>query len=197
VLSDEEQRALVEQALGADPSARRSAAERLLDDFRAPALAAIGKTLAACGVGREHAEEALQAAALKFLAAGLRRYRGGAAVRTYFVRIAINAALDLARAARRARSGLEVDAIDASLAPSASAAEGRLQLEAERRALLECLEALSELLRRAIELYYLDEAGDCEVCAARLGVARNAFEQRLSRGRAALAECVRGKLGSP
>lgn len=191
MLSEAQQRQLVEEARGDDERRRERALAELLADWRGPALALIHRTLASAGLGHEHAEEALQAATVKYLESGLTRYRGEAAPRTYFVRIAINAALDLARGARRA---LERGTIP-ELPVETRGAERRLELEAERRALQRCLAELSERLRQAVVLYYLEEAGDCEACASQLGVARSAFEQRLSRGRIALAECLQRKLG--
>jgi RNA polymerase sigma factor (sigma-70 family) len=197
-LTLEEQRRLLDEARPAagDPARRRLALAALLDDFRRPALAAIHRTLAAGGLGREHAEEALQAATLKLLAGGLERFRGESAPRTYFVRIAIHAAVDLVRLLQRERElGLTPDAeaeadVDAA-APATGPAERALQRRQEREALERCLEELPPGLRQAITLYYLGDGEDCRSCARRVGVGKNTFEQRLCRGRLALALCLR------
>jgi len=191
VLSDARQRQLVQEARGGDERLRERAIAELLADFRGPALASIHRTLSAAGVGHEHAEEALQAATLKYLEVGLARYSGDSTPRTYFVRIAINAALDVARALRRSleRTGER----EPPVTPGDESAS-RLELEARRRALQECLAELSDKLRQAMLLYYMEEGGDCETCARRLETSKAAFEQRLSRGRGTLAECLRRKL---
>jgi len=193
VLSDAQQRQLVEAARGDDERLRERALAELLADFRGPALASIHRTLGAAGLGHEHAEEALAAATLKYLEVGLSRYRGDSAPRTYFVRIAINAALDVARALRRSQERAEERELPVA-APGDESASTRLELEARRRALQECLAELSDKLRQAMLLYYVEEGGDCETCARQLETSKAAFEQRLSRGRLALAECLRRKL---
>lgn len=191
-LSDQEQRALVQRARGDDPVDGAAALQALLGDFRGPALAAAHKTLAACGVDGAHAEEVLQEAILKFLRRGLRDYRGAAAPRTYFVRIAVNAALDTAR--RLARTGeLDETRPPAQLWAAPSAEEG-LSAAQRRQALERCLEQLDGRYRRPVELYYLEEAGDCAVCGGALGISKSAFMQRLSRARIKLADCIRRRL---
>jgi len=193
-LSDEEQRALLGQARAGTNEERRRALERLLQDFRGPALAAVHKTLGACGVGAVHAEEALQQACFKFIAVGLQAYRGGAAPRTYFTRIAINAALDLTRrAARTAHGGLDDWRVEAEL-PPAPTAEERIGGVEERLALEACLEQLPDRYRCSVQLYYLDEAGDCATCARLAGVSRAAFMQQLCRARTMLAHCIDRRL---
>ena len=192
-LSDEQQRVLLERARTGPADERGRSLEQLLADFRAPALAAIHKTLASCGVDAVHAEEALQQAIFKFIGAGIAAYRGGAAPRTYFTRIAINAALDVGR--RMARVHLAgLDGVDEGelAAPSA---EHRLSARQTRQALEACIEDLPERYRFAIRLYYLEEAGDCATCAGQAGVSREAFMQQLCRARVMLARCLERKLG--
>jgi len=188
--TDEEQKQLISLAREGDPQERRRALACLLLDFRGPALAVIHRTLASAGLGREHAEEIFQAAVLKFLNVGLSSYRGAAAPRTLFVRIALNCALDLLRLRSRERALPDSGASEEAPSPDAAAQLDARQL---REALESCLAELSEALRTAIMAYYLEERGDCATCAAHLGVARNTLEQRLSRGRLALADCVRRK----
>ena len=189
-LHDGEQRELLEQARAGS----REALARLLDDFRGPALAAIHKTLAACGVDAVHAEEALQEAIFKFIAHGLAAFRGGAAPRSYFTRIAINAALDLTRRhAREAHGGVDDRRPELRRLRGATAEE-RLSAEETRRALEVCVERLPERYRRSVTLYYLEEAGDCAGCARLSGVSRAAFMQQLCRARTMLADCLRRRL---
>jgi len=191
----ETQQRLLERARSGAPAERRAALEALLADFRGPALAAIHKTLASCGVDRRHAEEALQEAILKLLGGGLEAFRGLAAPRTYFVRIAVNAAIDLIR--RLARS----DPLEATGEPEASllgaarpSAEEELAAAQLREALARCLELLPELYRRSVQLFYLDEVGDCATCAQAAACSRDAFMQQLSRARLRLADCLRRRL---
>lgn len=201
-LTPEEQLALLEQAREGAPRAREEAFARLLADFRPHALAVVHRALAAAGLGPDHAEEAWLQASFKFYSVGLQRFSQGAALRSYFVQIALHAAIDVVRQTYRQRT---VDAEQAaSLTPGlrAESPEGQA-LAAERQraeqrliaALRECLEELPETYRAPTELYYLQEAGICEACARRLGISKQAFEQRLTRARRKLAECLRRKEG--
>jgi len=191
-LSDQEQRALVQRARGDDPVAGAEALQALLDDFRGPALAAAHKTLAACGIDGAHAEEVLQEASLKFFRRGLSDYRGAAAPRTYFVRIAVNAALDAGR--RLARTGELDEGRPPAQLSAAPSAEEDLSAAQRRQALERCLEQLEPRYRRPVELYYLEEVGECGACGEELGISKSAFMQRLSRARVKLADCIRRRL---
>jgi RNA polymerase sigma factor (sigma-70 family) len=193
-LSDEQQRVLLERARSGPVAERTRSLEQLLADFRGPALAAIHKTLASCGVDAAHAEEALQEAIFKFIGTGIAAYRGGAAPRTYFTRIAINAALDVGRRMARVRFGGLAGIEESELAVSPSAEQG-IAAQQTRRALEACIEELPERYHAAIRLYYLEEAGDCATCAAQAGVSREAFMQQLCRARVMLARCLERKLG--
>jgi RNA polymerase sigma-70 factor, ECF subfamily len=193
VLTDGEQRARLARARDSgDAEERRRATLELLDDFRAPALAVIHKTLRASGLDRSSVEDVFQAAALRFIASGIASYRGDASPRSYFLRIALHAALDQLRARRREPRG--PDELQDVADPGGSV-EQRLQLRREREALEACLRELPASLARAVALYYFEQLGDCARCAEALGVRRNAFEQRLSRARTWLAGCVGRRLG--
>jgi RNA polymerase sigma factor (sigma-70 family) len=184
------QQRLLERAASALPEERRAALEELLADCRGPALAAVHRVLAACNADHGLAEEALQEATLKLLAGGLQAFRGQAAPRTYFVRIAINAALDaVRRRVRRRELGDLADRLSAG--PSAEEQLADAQL---RDALLRCLEELPPRYRQSVALYYLDEIGDCATCARCAGVSREAFMQQISRARQRLADCLRRRL---
>ena len=193
-LGDQEQRALVEQARSASGEQRERALVELLADFRGPALAAIHKTLMACGVDTSvYAEEALQQATFKLIEVGLEAYRGAAAPRTYFTRIAINAALDLAR--RLARVA-HVTPGEGGVEPEHGAPTVDQRIDGRRRrlALAACMEQLSRRYHESVRLYYLEQAGDCATCARLRGVSRAAFMQHLCRARAMLADCIRRRL---
>lgn len=175
---------------GAEPT-RSQSLELLLDDFRPAAMAAVGKVLASLGLGREHAEEAFQRAALRFIEVGVHSFRGDAAPRSYFVRVAISCALDLGREAARRRQ------LDRSPEPPWQAHPGGraradvlLSAAAVRRRLSRCLERLPEQYQVGVRRYYLEEAGDCAACASELGISKAAFEKRLSRARRMLARCI-------
>lgn len=188
------QRRLLARAREGDAEERQRALETLLSDYRGPALAAIHRTLASCGLrgasAAAAAEEALQEAILKFLAGGIESFRGESSPRTYFVRIALNAALDALR-----RSLRETDLEAASqLAGQERDVEGELAAEELRIALQRCLEVLAPLYRRSVQLYYFEEAGDCATCARIAGSSTAAFMQQLSRARLNLAECLRRRL---
>jgi RNA polymerase sigma factor (sigma-70 family) len=118
-------------------------------------------------------------------------FKGEASPRTYFVRIALNAALDTARRLARTR---ELDSSQpgqvGSQRPVIDAEEGLCAAEI-RRALQHCLDQLSEPYRSAVRLYYLEEAGDCAACGEMMGVSKDAFMQRLCRARVMLADCIR------
>lgn len=163
----------------------------LLEDFRGPAMAAVYKALASCGVDTAHAEEALQEAILKFISVGVTAFKGEASPRTYFIRIALNAALDTARRLARTR---ELDSSQigpiGTHRPVISAEEGLCAAEI-RRALRHCIDHLSEPYRSSVRLYYLEEAGDCSTCGEMEGISKDAFMQRLCRARVMLADCIR------
>jgi RNA polymerase sigma factor (sigma-70 family) len=193
-LDPESQRRLLLQAREGVERERRRALAELLSDYRGPALAAIHRTLARCGLrgagAAAAAEEALQEAILRFLAGGIEAFRGESSLRTYFVRIAVNAALD---AVRRGLRETDLEAAP-ELTGRERDAEGELAAAELRVALQRCLEALGPRYRRSVELYYLEEAGDCATCARIANSSTAAFMQQLSRARLALADCLRRRL---
>lgn len=176
---------LLEQARAGTAAERRDALDTLLADFRAPAMAVIHKTMAAHGVGPDHADGVLQEATVKLLARGLDAFRGQAAPSTYFCRVAINAALDTCR---RMAARPEPDRVEPARPEGPEAA---LLRQEGARLLWACMRRLADHYRLAVELFYLEEAGDAATCAARAGVSVQAFWQRLCRARAMLADCVR------
>lgn len=185
---------LVERLRHGTERQRREAADHLLADFRGPALAVIHKTLAIHGqVGPEHAEEALQEATVKFLTRGVLAFRKQAAPRSYFCRIAINAALDICRRQGRTRWSRDGSFSDPEMlrAGRSQEPEAALQQRQLARRLVHCLERLAARYRQAVDLYYLNEAGDAASCAEQAGVSVEAFWQRLSRARVRLADCMR------
>ena len=175
-----------------DEPARGQSLLLLLEDFRPAAMAAVAKVLASMGLGREHAEEAFQRAALRFIEVGVYSFRGDAAPRSYFVRVAISCALDLGREAARRRQ------LDRSPEPPWQAVPGGGRAGADvllsaaqvRQRLSRCLKRLPKQYRAGVRRYYLEEAGDCAACAAELGISKAAFEKRLSRARRMLARCI-------
>ncbi|MCA9668626.1 MAG: RNA polymerase sigma factor [Myxococcales bacterium] len=199
LLDAQAQLELLERARAGD----HAALDALLADFRPVAFAAAVRALSTMGLGADHAEDALQIAAVRFITRGLAAYRGSATPRAYFARIAVNAAIDTARLLSRTRS------LDALLDPSHAGeretplssalsrtadAEAQLSHAELARALEACVDALAPHYRESVTLYYYEERGDCSTCAAAAGVQRNAFMQRLSRARGLLAECLRRKL---
>lgn len=201
-LTPEEQLELLHQAREGSPRARDAAFSRLLADFRPHALAVIHRALATAGLGADHAEEAWLQATFKFFSAGLEGFRYGAALRSYFVQIALHAAIDVVRQSRRFSS---IDVTDGAALPESlrnDSAESLFVAEEQRRATLRtiavlraCIEELSEIYRAPTELYYLRQTGIGEVCARQLGISKEAFEQRLARARRKLAACLRSKEG--
>lgn len=187
-LGRSEQQALLELASAGTPRQRRDALDTLLDDFRGPAMAVIHKTLAAHGASQGHADSVLQEAVVKFLARGLGSFRQEAAPRSYFCRIAINAALDTCRRQSRAGAGQGAQAVGPATPEGPEAA--LLRREGARRLMI-CLGRLAEHYRLAVEAFYLEERGDAAACAGRAGISVQAFWQRLSRARVMLADCMR------
>jgi RNA polymerase sigma factor (sigma-70 family) len=202
-------------ATARDPSVgeaeRQQALEQLLDDFRRPAMAAVMRVLHGVGVGSEHADEAWGRALFKFYTRGLAAFEGranapgrqAAAPRSYFVRLAINAAVDICRqlarsqrsaeptvAGERARPAPGQSAAVATPAEQIEARQGALSELAQLEALRSCVEALPPRYGEPVVLYYLDQLGSCETCAARIGISKSSFMQRLSRARRKLADCV-------
>lgn len=198
MLSKEEQLALIEQARSDDPRGCNRAVRRLLDDFRGPTLASVHKTLASLGVSGEHAEDVFQAASAKFSTYGVASFRGDSAPRTYFVRIAVNCAIELGRRQHRRRQRdalLTVAAATGQLPAGPGRDPERACLRAEHVvALRRCLERLSPGQRRSVELFYLEERGDCACCGEALGTGRAAFQKRISRARQDLLLCIKGQL---
>jgi RNA polymerase sigma factor (sigma-70 family) len=182
------QHQLLELVRCGDAAERERALALLLEDFRGPAMAAVYKALASCGVDAVHAEEALQEATLKFISVGVTAFKGEASPRTYFVRIALNAALDTARRLARTRG---LDQLDPGTQERVASAEEGLCAAEIRRALRHCIDLLPEPYRDSVRLYYLEEAGDCSTCGERVGTSKDAFMQRLCRARLMLADCIR------
>lgn len=114
------------------PAEREHATHELLADFRAPAMAVISRALRAANVGLEHAEEAFEQAAFKFFAVGLQR---ASAPRAYFVRSALNAAVDIVRSLGRHGSPALDDRATVLSSGGDELAEPfrRLQLQGDRR----------------------------------------------------------------
>ncbi|MBW2733754.1 MAG: hypothetical protein JRH20_15305 [Deltaproteobacteria bacterium] len=177
---------MLRQSRDGSRAEREHAYAVLMDDFRGPAMSVICRTLRTAGVGMEHAEEVWQQSVFKFFAVGVHAYRGDASVRTYFVRSALYASVDLVRLAHRQRSAsdqLDDFETDQHAPPLGQNIE---RIEALRA----CIAELSTDNARAISLYYLDEAGGCSQCAEELQISKDAFMKRLSRARSWLAQCV-------
>jgi RNA polymerase sigma factor (sigma-70 family) len=188
-LSREEQLSLVEAARSGTAPQRAAAVQELLADFRPFAMAVIDRTLAAAGVGREHAEDAWLQATFRLYTTGLTSFAGDAAPRSYFLRIALHAAIDVVRdVLRRPPPAVET---------TADPVGERLEAEEHVRALEAlrlCLTTLTDEHAEAVRLYYLEETGACKTCAARVGISTLAFMKRLERARAHLQRCVRARL---
>jgi RNA polymerase sigma factor (sigma-70 family) len=190
-LNPQQQRRLLRLARFGTSEEREQAYRTLVADLRAPAVHVIRRTLHAGGIGTEHVEEVWQQALYRFFTVGVHRYRGESSVRTYFVRTALYAAIDLVRHHGRMRS-LDHEPISSPcpVADSASHAEQLAALEALRH----CIGTLRGLYAEAVELYYLREAGSCGACAERLGISTQAFMKRLERARTKLQACVERQL---
>jgi RNA polymerase sigma factor (sigma-70 family) len=125
------------------------------------------------------AEDAAQDAFVKAFRA-LPRFRAGAPLRPWLLRIVANEARNRRRASVR-REGLALRA--AHEAPSGGAApspEGRLLAAEERRRLLAAVDALPEEQRLAIGCRYLLELSEAETAAV-LGIRPGTVKSRLSR----------------
>ncbi len=201
-LDFEGQMALLHTAVSGNRREREGAFAQLLNDFRPYALAVIHRTLAAASVGSEHAEEALLQASFKFYFVGLEHFRHQASPRSYFVKIALCAAIDVVRELKR-RARMESNAHAADVSSTAYEASPEMQiLIAEERSsknlklatLRHCFDELNESYRLPVKMYYLDRYGRCEECARKLGISKQAFEKRLSRARERLASCMAQKL---
>ena len=204
-MTDQEQRALMDQALSGPVGGRKAALDRLLEDFRGPALACIRRTLSKSGAAQTGVEDILQNAYLRFMVKGLTQYDGRASPRTYFCRIAIHAAVDALRRQKTRKL--------ASLGSKTDDGDGRgptiedlpfdgdspqdevLELE-RRRILMDCLERLAPSRREAVLAYYFSTR-NCAECADELGTSTQAVEQRLSRARRDLRQCLEENLEAP
>ncbi|MCK5797692.1 MAG: hypothetical protein KAI47_10940 [Deltaproteobacteria bacterium] len=193
---------------------RHAALGELLEDFRRPALAAIHRVLRDVGAGFEHADEAWSRAIFNFYTRGIQAFEGRAnapgrrlaAPRSYFVRLAINAAIDVHRQLARSHHNDENSATTQREAapgqtPATATPEEALEaresihaLSREIDALRACIAALADPYGEALTLYYLEEVGPSRACAERVGITPNAFMQRLTRARRQLAACVAARL---
>lgn len=189
-LSSAEQRQLLERIRDAEGRERDSAIAALIADFRGPAMAMIQRVLAGSAAGPQHAQDAWSRAVFRFLARGLDAYEGRAAPRSYFVRVAINAAIDELRRLGREQKEVELVQHETPVTLLETREEQR-QLLRRIEVLQRCIEALPESTREPVRLYYLQQAGSCERCAASMGLSKGAFMQRLSRARRKLADCIR------
>ncbi len=187
-LTSEEQRRLLDQATSGTKAQREIAYRALIFDFRKPAMSVICRTLLAAGLGMEHAEEAWQQCLYKFFTVGAQRFRGESSVRTYFVRAALYASVDLVRLALRHRC-IDADPVELSGPPRPEDRPMEDQLW-EIEALRSCLSSLSGDHAEAVELYYLKELGSCAKCARQLKISSEAFMKRLERARNKLETCI-------
>jgi RNA polymerase sigma factor (sigma-70 family) len=190
-LSTEEQLALVALAKTGTADQKQRAFASLLADFRPLAMAAITRALRAANIGLEHAEEAFEQAAFKFYCVGLQRAK---MPRAYFVRSAVNAAVDVVRNLTRPEMQAQPLAHHVQVSRLHPDPSTHLQLLAEIEALERCLAALDERHYEAVKLYYLDELGSCAECADKLAISRASLMKRLERARQRLAECVERRL---
>lgn len=189
-LSAKEQRELLERARGSEGREREAALSALIADFRPQAMAMIQRVLAGSAAGPQHAQDAWSRAVLRFISRGVDAYAGRAAPRSYFVRMAINAAIDELRRLGRETTPVEVVASETPMS-LLEARQAEKQLLGRVEALRRCIEALPESYREPVTLYYLGEAGSCARCATQLGMTKSTFMQRLSRARRKLADCIR------
>lgn len=127
---------------------------------------------------RDDAEDAAQDALVKAWRS-LRRFRAGAPLRPWLLRIVANEARNRRRGAgRRERLALRVAA--ASSGEAAPSPEEAAVATAERQRLLEALERLPDASRLVLECRYLLELSEQEVAAA-LGVRKGTVKSRTAR----------------
>lgn len=151
---------------------------------------------------REDAEDAVQNAFLSgFL--HLRSFQGRSALRTWFTRIVLNAALMLQRKRRLSATRPQLESQD-SIAfnymenipaeepdPEMVHAEQEILLVVDR-----ILEKMKPLLRQAFTMTYFDELSGTEACAL-LGVSVGTFKARLFRARRELLDQTERALVPP
>jgi RNA polymerase sigma-70 factor (ECF subfamily) len=134
------------------------------------------------------AEDAAQEAFVKAYHA-LDRFRPGAPLRPWLLRIVANTASNRRRSARR-RIGLQLRAqadATANVAASAPSAEAIVLRDEARRALLEAVNALEPGDRLVIGARYFLDLPESEI-AVLAGIAPGTVKSRLSRARAKLAK---------
>lgn len=133
---------------------------------------------------REDAEEATQDAFVKAHAA-LARFRSGAPLRPWLLRIAANEARNRRTSvARRAALSLRL-AQDAASTEAVPSPEGSTMLGAERRELIDALGRLPRKYRHVIALRYLLDLSEMETAAA-MGCRRGTVKSRTARALARL-----------
>lgn len=164
------ERELVVRAQHGDPRAF----EQLVDPYREIAF----RVAYLITRNRDDAEDAAQDALVKGWRS-LRRFRAGAPLRPWLLRIVANEARNRRRGAgRRERLALRVAA--ASSGEAAPSPEEAAVATAERQRLLETLERLPEASRLVLECRYLLELSEQETAAA-LGVRKGTVKSRTAR----------------
>lgn len=164
------ERELVLRAQHGDPRAF----EQLVDPYREIAF----RVAYLITRNRDDAEDAAQDALVKAWRS-LRRFRAGAPLRPWLLRIVANEARNRRRGAgRRERLALRVAA--ASSGEAAPSPEEAAVATAERQRLLEALERLPDASRLVLECRYLLELSEQEVAAA-LGVRKGTVKSRTAR----------------
>ena len=134
------------------------------------------------------AEDAAQEAFVKAYHA-LDRFRDGAALRPWLLRIVANTASNRRRSANR-RLGLEFRAqVEVTRPASAPSAESIVVSDEERRELLQAVNSLDPDDRLVLGARYFLDLPEGEI-AALAGVARGTVKSRLSRARARLAKRI-------
>lgn len=182
-MEDEAETRLIERAQRGDVAAFEEVVRRYQQLAFRVAVAITGSA--------DDAEEAAQDGFVRAYDA-LGRFRAGAPLRPWLLRIVGNAARNRrAAAARRAAVGLE-EAGAWALADPGDAPETKAVAEEERRELLTAVNALRSDDRTVIACRYFLELSEAETADV-LGCARGTVKSRLSRALGRL----RGELGAP
>ena len=178
-------RALAAAVVRGEPGAAEALFDRVFDWLYSQ--------VCACLDGDHHTAQDIVSESLLSGLRALGGFRGEAALRTWFLRIALRKIVDQKR--RRAAEVVSGGDGDLELLLGASRSDRpspleRLVDEETRQAVREALDSLPSRHKAVLTWKYLDETSVREV-ASRLNVSPKAAERRLARARAALAAVLR------
>jgi RNA polymerase sigma-70 factor, ECF subfamily len=135
---------------------------------------------------REFSEDAIQNVCLKVIR-GIGTYEGNCRLSTWLYRISVNECMQFNRLKTRGKKMTAFVETDMDVFPDPDAPDGFTSVDRREMATVlgECMEHLPDGMRKACELYYVDQRSGSEA-AGKLNITTEAFFVRLSAARARL-----------